>query len=140
MVTVAPALAEGPAQTAERWGLLGLWKRDCNRGPSKADPSFRYIVRGGTLYQDSDIRAVQETKLVTDAVTTADGMLELTIVFAPQAGASTLVLRREGDSQVLVWSLRAIGTDDFTIKDGKYANGNPARPVLTQCSRYEGGK
>jgi|SRR5579883_1639861 uncharacterized membrane protein len=134
----APVHADDAADVATRWGLLGVWKADCARGPSRADVAVRYIVRDGRLWQERDDGNAIESNVVSHAERTGDGMLELTVVVAPPGQAQTFVLKREKDGQFLVWSNRSIGSDRYTIRDGKFTDGNGARPLLTQCSRYGG--
>ena len=141
LAATSPALAQTAGEVAERWGLLGLWKIDCSRGPTKEDPAFRYIVRGGKLFQDSDDGAEKQQNLVTFAAAdAATRTLELTVIFPPGNPAHTVVLRREGGDRFSVRSNRVTGTNDYAIKDGKLPDGRPARAVLSQCSKYDSGR
>jgi hypothetical protein len=134
-VTVAAGPTEEAAEAARRWDLLGVWKSECRTGPSVEDVSFRYIIRSGRLYQERDTGGGKDSNLVSLAEASRDGMtIELTIMFA--AGPRTIVLRRQGAHQLLVWSSRLTGSSEYNIKDGKFVDGNVGRPLLTHCSRY----
>ena len=138
VASASPAAADPAADAAERWGLIGLWKLDCTKGPSREDPSFRYVVRGGKLYQERDSGGAKDANIVSLAEAGADRTLELTVILPPPSPARTLVLRHEGSDRFSVRSNRAIGTDDYTIKDGRLPDGKPARVLLTRCSKYGG--
>lgn len=134
-----PASADAAAEAALRWGLEGVWQIDCGRSASKDNQAVRFIVRSGKLYLDRDIGAAWEANLVSYAERASDGMLELTILFPPPDGARTLLLKRENANQLMVWSNRRTGTDDYTIRDGaSLVDNNRSPPLLTHCSRYGG--
>jgi hypothetical protein len=137
---VASSVAQGETvvQAATRWGLEGVWKIDCSTGDSKEDVALRYVVRSGNLYLERDAGHVRESSFVSYAELGADGMLELTILFSPPAGPRTLLLKRENANQLLVWSSRRTGTDEYVIKDGAIVSSGRPPPLLTQCSRYGG--
>ena len=140
MAMTTPASADTNADIAVRWGLPGVWRNDCAKRPSREEVTFRYIVRSGRLLLEREFGDGKHASAVTYADLTDDGSLELTIAFpAPEGpGLETrvLVLKRLNAGQLLVWSSRTIGTDQYTIKDGQFTDANPARPLLTRCSKY----
>ncbi len=134
-VAAAPAGADQAGDAARKWDLLGVWKNDCRARASRDDPAFRYIVRSGRLLQEREFGDGRDANGVSFAEFAADGSIELTVIFVG-GEARTLVLRRETADRLLVWSSRVVGTDTYLIRDGQFTDGNPARPVLTHCSRY----
>ena len=131
------ASAETAAEVAARWRLLGQWKPDCSSPTSRANTVFNFVARDGKLYQDRDMGDWQDSSLVMEATVQPDGSIELTTVLGGAAGTRTTVLRMQDEAHFLVWSNRAAGTQPYTIKDGRFANGSNVRPLLMRCGAEE---
>lgn len=134
MVTLsAPALAETAAEAAVTWGLIGKWQPDCKAPTTAENAAFTYVVRDGKLYQDRMVRDSPESNLIVAATIKVDGSLETTIAFPNQSASRTSVLKKQGEDCLSVWSNRATGTEQYSIKDGKFTTGNGIAPMLTRC-------
>lgn len=129
---------QGPADVAGKWGLLGEWKLNCQAPTSPNNVSIEFVVRDDKLFQDRTAGTVRDTTAITAVGLNSDGMLETTEV-SPTTPPTTrqIVRRKQGEGRFAVWSNRAAGSEQYSIKDGKFANGGTA-PALTRCRA--GGK
>lgn len=129
------AAAETAAEAAVRWGLLGKWMPDCNAPVTRTNAAFNFAVRDGKLYLDREIGDIRDSSEMPVATVLTNGDLEMTTVFATATtmGKRVSILRRQDERHLLTWSNKAADTENYTIKDGKFLNGNPAQPALTRC-------
>lgn len=129
-----PALAQTAGEAAGKWGLLGEWKLDCKAATAANNPSIEFVVRSGVLFQEQTRGGNEKDFTTIVAVTVrADGGLETTEVSNTNPPVVRQILRRkQGDGRFSVWSNRVAGTEQYPIRDGKFANGGMA-PTLNRC-------
>lgn len=129
----APVRAQTAGDAAAKWGLLGEWKLDCNVPTGPNSIAIEFVVRDGRLYQERNGGTAKDSTAITSAVIRSDGTLETTEVTAGQPPATRQIVRRkQGEGRFSVWSNRAAGTEQYSVRDGKFANGGVA-PPLTRC-------
>jgi hypothetical protein len=131
--SAAPAWSQTAGEAATKWGLLGEWKLDCKLPTGPNSLSIEFTIRDGKLYQERSSGTAKDSTAITSAVIRADGALETTEVSSTQPPTTRQIVRRkQGEGRFSVWSNRAAGTEQYSIRDGKFANGGPA-PALTRC-------
>jgi hypothetical protein len=131
--TTVPATAQTAGDAAAKWGLLGEWRLDCNVPAAPDNQSIVFAVRDGKLYQERTDGNAKDATTITAAAIRADGTLETTEMLIAQPPATRqLVRRKQGESRFAIWSNRVAGTEQYSIRDGKFTDGSPA-PALTRC-------
>jgi hypothetical protein len=134
VATSSTGVAQTAADTARNWGLLGSWRRDCSRKASQSNPDLRYVVRGGKLYHERNFGDSRDSNLVITATATPDGALELVVNFGDSEREYAFV--HGGESRIRAMFNRNVGTDEYSIRDGRLTAAN--RPVPWQY-RCKGG-
>jgi hypothetical protein len=130
----APASAQNAGDAAARWGLLGEWRLDCNMPAGPNNVAIEFVVRDGRLVQERSAGTAKDSTAITSAVVRADGNLETTEMSSSQPPVTRQIIRRkQGEGRFFVWSNRAAGTEQYTIRDGKFVNGGNNAPALTRC-------
>jgi hypothetical protein len=129
-----PAFAQTAGETATKWGLPGEWKLDCKSPASQRNQAIEFIVRDGRLLQERSAGSVKDVTTLTSAVARADGSLETVEISAsPPPTTRQIVRRRHGDGRFAVWSNRVAGSEQYSIRDGRFANGGGTAPTLNRC-------
>lgn|SRR5690606_24868269 len=128
-----PAWAQGPAEVAAQWGLLGTWAVDCNQPPSRQNSYLTFARDGERLVHRRDFGDARDEHPVTSVRQSADGTIEVVIDLAIFAQTRTIVFAKAGEGKK-----RAVSNRDdkgvYSIKNGKFvANGQPA-PVQNRCA------
>jgi hypothetical protein len=137
--SAAPAWSQTAGDAAAKWGLLGEWKLDCKLPTGPNSMSIEFAVRDGKLYQERNSGAAKDSTAITSAVIRSDGTLETTEVSSTQPPTTRQIVRRkQGDGRFAVWSNRAAGTEQYSIRDGKFVNGGGVAPALTRCRAATG--
>ncbi len=131
----APALAQSAAESATRWGLLGLWRVNCATPASRSETDIRYRVHEGRLYYDRDFGETRDSHLVAAAAIRADGSIEVLITFPTFAQTRQYALIKSGDGRVRAISNRDVDTNQYTIADGKFTSNGAATPWQNKCNR-----
>jgi hypothetical protein len=128
------AMAQTPADTLRRWGLLGTWALDCSKPASSSNGYLGYVADStGKVTHNREFGDRQDINTVEKARTGKGGALELTVNFPglSQTRKYTMVMGLDGRIRTVANS-RADGTEP-TIKDGKFtANGHDS-PWQTRC-------
>jgi hypothetical protein len=128
-----PASAQNAGETATKWGLLGEWRLDCNVPAGPSNIAIEFAVRDGKLVQERSAGNAKDSTAITSAVIRSDGSLETTEVSATQPPTTRQIVRRkQGEGRFSVWSNRAAGSEQYSVRDGKFANGGVA-PPLSRC-------
>lgn len=128
-----PASAQNAGDAAAKWGLLGEWRLDCNVPAGPNNIAIEFVVREGKLFQERSAGNAKDSTAITSAVIRADGTLETTEQSSTQPPTTRQIVRRkQGEGRFAVWSNRAAGTEQYSVRDGKFANGGAA-PALNRC-------
>ena len=127
------AAAQTPAETADKWGLLGTWRLDCSQKPSRGDPDLQFAVRGGTLFHDRDWGVAKDSSAVTSALIEPDGSLELVVRFDSLSQTREWIYKRGSDNRIESVSNRNVDTNKYTIRDGKFVASGKTPPWQTRC-------
>jgi hypothetical protein len=129
-----PAFAQTAGETAAKWGLLGEWKLDCKAPTSQRNQAIEFIVREGKLLQERSAGSVKDGTTLTSAAARPDGSLETVEISATTPPTTRQIVRRkQGDGRFAVWSNRVVGSEKYSIRDGKFANGGGTAPALNRC-------
>jgi hypothetical protein len=121
------------SDVAEKWGLLGEWKLDCRTPTSPNNQAIEFVVRNGKLVLERSTGVAKDVITITSAVAKPDGSLETTEVSSSNPPMTRQIVRRkQGDGRFVVWSNRIAGSEQYTIKDGRFANGGAAA-AITRC-------
>lgn len=129
-----PALAQTAGDTAAKWGLLGEWKLDCRSPTSPGNLAIEFIVRDGKLVQERSDGSAKDVTTITSAVAKPDGSLETVEISAKTPPTTRQIVRRkQGDGRFAVWSNRIAGSEQYSIRDGKLANGGSPASAINRC-------
>jgi hypothetical protein len=128
--TGMPAFAQTAAEAATKWGLLGEWKLDCRSPTSPGNQAIEFVVRDGKLLQERSAGSAKDVTTITSAVAKPDGSLETVEV---SAATRHIVRRKQGDGRFAVWSNRIAGSEQYSIRDGKFTNGGGIAPTISRC-------
>jgi hypothetical protein len=128
------AMAQTPADTLRRWGLLGTWAIDCSKPASGSNGYLVYVAdSGGKVSHNREFGDRRDTNTVEKARTGRGGALELTVNFPglSQSRKFTLMMGADGRIRAMANS-KADGTEP-TIKDGKFTANGQDTPWQTRC-------
>lgn len=135
MITLDPAAAR-PADdiaAARAWGILGTWRIDCAAPPSRANGSLTYAVRDGRLVHPRDFGDVRDELQVQSARVLPNGRFEFVIRFPDDGQRRRFTVVKGDDGRIRVMDNVAVGTRDYSIRDGSLvATGKPSR-WQTRC-------
>ena len=110
------------AQTASRWGIVGVWRIDCSAPASRSNDEESFVIRDGKLSLDQP----NASNPVIGASVDDGGQLDLRISFPAFNNIRQNVFAKTQDGRVHVVLNRKIDTDEYTIRNGKYvSNGRP---------------
>jgi len=112
------------AENAEKWGILGTWKPDCQAAASDRNLNYSYIVREDQLYLDRSTASRRDLHPIISATVTGDGALDLVIDFE-EAGKYENTIVKGSDGRIRVMQNKNMTTDEYTVKDGMVVNGGP---------------
>jgi hypothetical protein len=128
---VAPcAFAETVTETASKWGLIGSWSQDCSLAPdlNKGTVLSYLIVGGDRLVHRRNFGNASDDNEVVGAKVSADGMLNLRVLYPSIKQAREFGLMKQPDGSIRAMYNRS-QKGEYTIKDGKFtADGNPTPP------------
>ena len=114
-------------------GLLGEWRLDCKSPSSQGDQAIEFVIRDGKLLQERSAGTVKDLTTITSAVAKPDNSLESVEISATTPPKTRQIVRRkQGDGRFAIWSNRVAGSEQYSIKDGKFANGGTA-PTISRC-------
>ncbi|MGJ4951406.1 hypothetical protein [Bradyrhizobium sp. HKCCYLS20291] len=127
------ALADGVADTARDWGLIGTWAVDCSAPPVKGRGtiiSYEIASDGSLIYRrDHDASDLNE---IADARVDPDQTLVLSIVLSKARQT-----RENGIAKTADGSIRSVfnrGEDgSYTIRDGRFVANGKLTPALRKC-------
>ena len=120
------ACAETVAETAARWGLIGVWRLDCSVPLSTSAPRLMFVVKNGQLFHDRDFGDRQDSSQVQSVTIKPDGSLDLVVRFTVLSQTRQFAFIKGGPDRKRAWYNRNVDTDEYTVVDGKFtANGNP---------------
>ena len=132
--SVVPTSAQTAGDAAAKWGLLGEWRLDCNTPTGPANLSIGFAIRDGKLFQERTDGAAKDSTAITSAIIRADGTLETTEAAATQPPTTRQIVRRkQGEGRFAVWSNRAAGSEQYSVRDGKLLATGAVAPPLTRC-------
>jgi hypothetical protein len=125
--------AETVAETVRAWELVGKWSPDCSRPPTERNGQDIYFVTpAGRVGRDRDFGRRYDRKEVKQALARSDG-LEL-IVYCPQsAKLRQITLIKAPDGRLRTMTERDVDTEEYTIKDGKFAATGADTPWKMRC-------
>jgi hypothetical protein len=132
LATVGPSFAQAPADIARDWGMLGVWRLDCNASPSQSDPDLKYVVRNGTLYHERDWGNGGDVNEVVSARVSPEGGIDLTVKFNSLGQTREYVDVKQPDGRIRAIMSRNVDTDEYSIRDGQFADGRTP-PAQTHC-------
>ncbi len=124
---------ETAADAAARWGLLGAWKIDCNAPASVTNGELSYVERDGALYHARDFGETKDINRVISAAIRPDGTIDLEVEFPALHQRRAFVFAKDGKGRVRTMSNRDVGTNEYTIIDGKFARNGKDTPWQTHC-------
>lgn len=136
LMTMAVPAAARPADdiaAARAWDILGTWRIDCAAPPSRANGSLTYAVRDGRLVHPRDFGDVRDELQVLSARVLANGRFEFVIRLPDGDQRRRFTLTRGDDGRIRVIDNVAVGTRNYSIRDGALvATGKPSR-WQTRC-------
>lgn len=121
-------------EAASRWGLLGTWRLDCSQPKSRANPDLSYVVRGGKLFHDRDFTTNADSSAVMSATVKDDGSMEIVVNFTSLSQTRQFSFVKGGDGRIRAVSNRNVGTNEYTIVDGKFTSNGNITPWQTRCN------
>jgi hypothetical protein len=129
----AVAHAETMAETAADWGLVGVWAWDCGLPPSDFNTYQTYIVApGGALVHERDFGFRRDTGEVVRAALAVGG-IDLTVYFPVSGRTRQITLARSPDGRLRTLSDSFISTNEYAIRDGKFAASGVDTPWQMRC-------
>ncbi|MBN8939610.1 MAG: hypothetical protein J0H01_08975 [Rhizobiales bacterium] len=118
---------------ARAWGILGTWRVDCSAPPSLANGSLTYAIRGERLVHPRDFGTERDELQVLSARILPTGLFEFVIELPRDGQRRRFTLARGHDGRIRVMDNVAVGTRDYSIRDGALvATGKPSR-WQTRC-------
>ena len=134
VAAATPVFAQTAGEAAAKWGLLGEWKLDCKAPTSQGNQAIEFVVRDGKLLQERSAGSVKDVTTITSAVAKPDGSLETVEISATTPPTTRQIARRkQGDGRFAVWSNRIVGSEQYSIKDGKFTNSGGPAPAISRC-------
>jgi hypothetical protein len=127
------AQASGDADTAQRFGLIGVWAVDCYQPATINNPYVTYAVAaGGTVVQSIDMETIEPTDHLHDLHLAGD-LLSLKLDSLKDKTTRAIVLKMD-HGRLQSWSsTRPDGT--VLVRDGKSVHtGNPM-PAFGKCPK-----
>ena len=114
----APSSAETVVQTATRWGIVGIWQKDCHAPVGPDNDRQAFVVREGKLFLERSTGASQDSNPVPAASIDARGELELLVIFAAfkQNRLNVHALAKDGRDRIVL--NRNVDTDEYTVRNG----------------------
>ncbi len=117
---------------ATEWGLLGTWQVTCDEPVKRSNQRNIFEVRGGQLFMVRNIGGASDYNCILSANVEEDGSIALTIEFPDLKQTRENRLIKVG-KRFMTLTSRSVGSDDYTIRDGKVvATGDPAN-WMTRC-------
>lgn len=133
LVSSAASSRNSTVDAATSWGLLGTWRLDCNGQASRADPDLIFVVRADQLLHNRNWGTGGDSSRVLSAARTADGGLMVTVKFDSLSQTREWAYVKQDDNHIRAMSNRNVDTDEYSVRDGKFAaNGNSTR-LQTRC-------
>ena len=132
--SASSAMAQKPADTLRRWGLLGTWALDCSKPASGSNGYLSYVADPeGKVLHNRDFGDRRDVNAVEQARTGRGGMLELTVNFPgmSQTRKYTMMMGVDGRIRATTNS-KADGTEP-SIKDGKFTSNGNDTPWQARC-------
>jgi len=126
--------AETAAETVHKWGLIGSWSRDCSLAADRnSDTLLAYeMVREGRVVFQRSFNDTSEESEVVAAEVSADGMLNLRVLFPglQQIRESGLMMQPDGSMRAMY---NRSPQGEYTIRDGKFTTSGGPTPPLHKC-------
>ncbi len=133
-VAGTPAYAQTAGEAAAKWGLIGEWKVDCKSPTSQANQAIEFAVRDGKLLQERNNGNAKDATTLISAAIQPDGSLETVEVAATNPPTTRQIVRRkQGEGRFTIWSNRIVGTEQYSIRDGKFTNSGGPAPAISRC-------
>jgi len=129
----APSSAETAAQIAARWGIVGIWQKDCNAPVSRNNDQQAFVIRNGKLFLDRSTGNGHDSNPITAASINAQGELDLRVTF-PASGQNRQnvhAMAKDGRDHIVL--NRDVITGEYTVKNGILLSTGNAVPWLTHC-------
>lgn len=127
-----------PVDAAALWDLLGRWAVDCQGRPSNANPNYRYVMVGDSLFIRRDVGSLQDENKVISGELTDDGGIELVTEYKAFSVVITTRYAKDNPDQ-----FHPVFTRDqkgvYGIQDGKSTRTGASAPVMTRCSSTSKG-
>lgn len=134
LATSEASLAQTAAETASRWGLLGIWRLDCSQPVSRSDGALQYVVRGGKLFHDREFGDARDSSSVMSATAKADGSIEVTVKFVSFSQTRQYSFVKGRDGRIRAVSNRNVDTDEYSIRNGTFTGNGNSTPWQTRCN------
>lgn len=119
---------------AAKWGLLGIWKIDCDAPTSQSNWRLSYVVKAGRLYHDRNSGKSKDSSRVTKVTITDDGILEITVNFRSFKQVRHFGFIRGIDGRIRAMFNRNVKTNEYTVRDGRFLRNHQATRWQTRCS------
>jgi hypothetical protein len=126
------AQASGDADTAQHFGLIGVWALDCYNPATINNPYVTFkVAAGGAVFQQLDMETIEPAERLHDLHLTGN-MLSLKLDSADKI-TRNIVFKKDHDKLQSWSSARPDGT--VIVRDGKSVHtGNPM-PVFGKCPK-----
>ena len=133
-LTLAQAAhAETAAETAMGWGLVGTWATDCRLPPSESNGYQSYsAASGGRLAHERDFGYRRDAGEILRAALAVGG-IDLTIYFPAAAQTRQVTLGKSPDGRMRVLADSFVNTNEYAIRDGKFAGTGANTPWQMRC-------
>ena len=129
----APSTAETAVQIATRWGIVGIWQRDCATPVSRSNDQQAFVIQNGKLYLDRSTGDTHDSNPITAAEITARGELDLraTLTDYKQNRQNVHAMSNDGRDHIVV--NRNVDTDEDTVRNGILLSDGQPTPWMTRC-------
>jgi hypothetical protein len=129
----APSSAETAVQIATRWGIVGIWQKDCHAPVGPDNDRQAFVVREGKLFLERSTGTSHDSNSIPAASVNARGELELLVIFTAfkQNRLNVHALSKDGRDRIVL--NRNVDTDEYTVRNAiLHSTGQPV-PWDTRC-------
>jgi len=133
LMSLGPARAETPAETAAAFGLLGTWAVDCRLPPSLANGYLTYAATpGGNIAHDRDFGSQRNVGEVVRASLTAGG-IDLVVFFPVSAQSRQITITKAADGRMRTIADSFINANEYAVRDGVLLATGTQMPWQMRC-------
>ena len=130
-----PATAASSIETAEAWGLLGTWQRDCEAPAGLTNIRYRFVTREGRIIQESIYGSLGDRVSVTGARILEDGSLELRMKGPENTpdGVREVGLVKGDDGRIRTLYSKDVETGEFSVRESRFVETGQPIGWLKPC-------